>query len=290
MIGRNLTSVLLSGGFSVSHLSRKGNQFGTVRVHRWDPEKGILDPVNFDGIDYVIHLAGANIGEKKWTQQRKNEIIASRVNSASLIFRTLSENKITIKAFISASATGYYGTLTSDTIFTEDDPPGSDFLGEVCRRWEEAADDFQKIGARVVKIRTGVVLEKSDSALTKLMMPARFGFLVQTGNGKQYMPWIHINDLCRIYTKAINESGMKGVYNASSPQHITHSDFIKTLSSVMRKPVLPLPAPAFSLKAALGEMSEIVLEGSRVSSEKLLNSGFEFLYGDLRRALEDVIR
>ncbi|HEX2976087.1 MAG TPA: DUF1731 domain-containing protein [Bacteroidales bacterium] len=141
-----------------------------------------------------------------------------------------------------------------------------------------------------MKVRTGIVLEKNDSALSKLMMPAKSGFLVQTGNGRQYMPWIHISDLCRIYLKAINDQGMSGAYNAVSPMHITHAGFMKTLAKVMGKSVFPVPAPAFILKAALGEMSKVVLEGSRVSSDKLMNSGFEFLYSDLATALEDVLK
>lgn len=290
LIGRYLTSELLSSGFVVSHLSRSAEQFGKVRVHRWDPEKGILDPANLEGVDYIIHLAGANIGERSWSRQRKNEIISSRVGSASLIFRTITQNSIPLKAFISASAIGYYGSVTTEWIFREEDPPGNDFLGEVCLKWENAADEFKKEGIRVVKVRTGVVLEKNDSALSKLMMPAKSGFLVQSGNGRQYMPWIHIADLCRIYLKAITDQGMSGAYNAVSPMHVTHAGFMKTLAKVMGKPVSPVPAPAIVLKAALGEMSKVVLEGSRVSSDKLLNSGFEFLYSDLSTALEDVLR
>lgn len=290
LIGRYLTSELLSSGYNVSHLSRKAEQFGKVRVHRWDPGKGILDPSNLLGVDYIIHLAGANIGEKSWSVQRKNEIISSRVGSANLILRTIRENNIPLKAFISASAIGYYGSVTTERIFREEDPPGNDFLGKVCLKWENAADEFKKEGIRVVKVRTGVVLEKNDSALSKLMMPAKSGFLVQTGNGRQYMPWIHISDLCRIYLKAINDQGMSGAYNAVSPMHITHAGFMKTLAKVMGKSVFPVPAPAFILKAALGEMSKVVLEGSRVSSDKLMNSGFEFLYSDLATALEDVLK
>jgi uncharacterized protein (TIGR01777 family) len=290
LIGRYLTSELLSSGFNVSHLSRKAEQFGKVRVHRWDPVKGILDPSNLTGVDYIIHLAGANIGEKSWSVQRKNEIISSRVASANLILRTIRENGIPLKAFISASAIGYYGSVTSERIFREEDPPGNDFLGKVCLKWENAADEFQNAGIRVVKVRTGVVLEKNDSALSKLMMPAKSGFLVQTGNGKQYMPWIHITDLCRIYLKVINDPGMSGAYNAVSPQSVTHAGFMKTLAKVMGKSVFPVPVPAIVLKAALGEMSKVVLEGSRVSSDKLMNSGFEFLYSDLTTALEDVLK
>jgi uncharacterized protein (TIGR01777 family) len=171
----------------------------------------------------------------------------------------------------------------------EEDPAATDFLGNTCRLWEEGADLFAATGIRTVKIRTAVVLEKSDSALSKIMMPAKFGFLVQTGNGRQYMPWIHITDLCNIYLKAIEDQHMNGAYNAVSPQHATHKAFIKTLANVMGKPVFPVSVPGFLLRAVLGEMSDVVLKGSRVSSEKISNSGYVFLYPELVGALKEVL-
>lgn len=289
LIGRYLTSALLSEGYKVSHLSRKAKQLGKVSVFQWDPEKGILDPAVLDGIDYIIHLAGSNIGEKRWTKKRKEEIVTSRGDSVRLLHKVVTENKIRLKAFISASAVGYYGSVTSDKIFTEADPPATDFLGTTCKLWEERADLFGNSGIRTIKIRTAVVLEKSDSALSKLMMPARFGFLVQTGNGRQYMPWIHINDLCNIYLKAIEDQSMNGPYNAVSPQHVTHRQFVNTLALVMNKPIFPIPVPSLILKTVLGEMSDVVLKGSRVSSEKIINSGYNFRFINTGDALTNII-
>jgi uncharacterized protein (TIGR01777 family) len=289
LVGRYLTSALLSEGYNVSHLSRNANQFGKVRVHRWDPEKGILDPIAFWGVDYIIHLAGANIGEKRWTKRRRDEIIKSRIESVKLLHKVITANHISLKAFISASAIGYYGSVSSDRIFNEDDPSANDFLGKTCRQWEEGADHFQNSGIRTVKIRTAVVLEKSDSALSKMMMPAKFGFLVQTGNGKQFMPWIHIADLCGIYLKALKDFNMTGPYNAVSPQHVTHKEFIITLAKVMNKPVFPFPVPGFILRAALGLMSDVVLKGSRVSSGKIENAGYSFKFSNLHDALNEAI-
>lgn len=289
LVGKYLTSLLLSMGYKVSHLSRNVNQFGKVRVFRWDPEKGILDPAVFEGVDCIVHLAGANIGEKCWTKRRKKEIITSRVDTARLIYSVVTKNEINIKTFVSASAVGYYGSCTSENIFKEEDAPATNFLGSTCRLWEEEADVFQNYGIRTVKIRTAVVLEKNDSALSKLMMPARFGFLVQTGNGNQYMPWIHIEDLCRIYLKAIDDQDMNGVYNAVSPQHVTHYEFIRTLGQVMKKPVIPVPLPGFILRSALGEMSDVILKGSRISSEKIIHSGYRFHYPQLEAALEAIV-
>jgi len=285
LVGRYLTSSLLNKGYKVSLLSRKANQFGKVRVFRWDPEKGILDPLALEGIDYIVHLAGANIGEKRWTTKRKEEIVNSRVDSARLLFKTVSDHGIKLKGFISASAAGYYGSVTSEKIFNENDLPSNDFLGTTCRLWEEAADQFLRLKIRTVKIRTSVVLEKSDSALSKMMMPAKFGFLVQTGTGRQYMPWIHITDLCNIYVKAIEDENMNGSFNACSPRHVTHKEFIKTLARVMGKPVFPVSVPDFVLKAALGEMSDVVIKGSRISSEKIISAGYEFSNPELTAAL-----
>jgi uncharacterized protein (TIGR01777 family) len=289
LIGRYLTSFLLDEGYGVAHLSRKQDQFGRVRVFRWDPVKGILDPLVFEGIDYVVHLAGANIGEKRWTKERKVEIINSRIGSANLLYKTVSENGIKLDAFISASAVGYYGSISTEKIFTENDPPADDFLGSTCRQWEEAADLFTSMGARVVKIRTGVVMEKSDSALAKLLIPARMGVFPKMGNGRQYMPWIHIADLCGIYLKAIQDEKMKGAFNAVSPQHLAQSEFMRTLASEMNKPFFHPPVPSMFLKAALGEMSDVVLNGSRVSAEKIIFQGHKFLYPEFVGALKEVL-
>ncbi|MCX6334843.1 MAG: TIGR01777 family oxidoreductase, partial [Bacteroidia bacterium] len=247
LVGRYLTSVLLERGYSVAHLSRIQDQFGRVRVYRWDPVRGILDPMVLDGVDYIIHLAVAGIGEKRWSEKRRKEIVSSRVDSALLLHRIVSENNVVLKAFISASAVGYYGSATTDKIYTEQDQPASDFLASTCRQWEGAADAFEKSGTRTVKIRSAVVLDKNDSALSRLMMPAKFGFLVRLGSGRQYMPWIHIKDLCGIYLKAIEDPNLSGAVNAVSPQHVSHHEFIKALSSKMKKPVFPVNVPSFIL-------------------------------------------
>ena len=290
LAGKYLTSILLSEGYKVSHLSRNANQFGKVRVFRWDPQKKIIDPVLFEGIDYIIHLAGANIGEKRWTKKRKEEIVKSRVESARFLHNVIHDNGIQLKAFISASATGYYGSVTSDRIFNEEDPPGKDFLGNTCRLWEDAADLFENTGIRTVKIRTAVVLDKTGSALSKLMQPAKYGFVIRTGNGRQYMPWIHIIDLCNIYLKAVRDSDMNGAYNAVSPHHITHKDFMNVVAQVMKRPVILPPVPPFILRAILGEMSDVILKGSRISSEKIKNAGYRFLFNNLKEALKDIIQ
>jgi uncharacterized protein (TIGR01777 family) len=289
LVGRYLTSSLLAKGYKVSHLSRKANQFGKVRVYRWDPGKLIIDPGVFDGIDCIINLAGENLGEKRWTSNRKKAIISSRVDSTRFLYETIYNNKISIKSFISASAIGYYGTKTTDKIYHEDDSPVADFLGSTCKEWEEKADLFLKLGVRTVKIRTAVVLEKNDSAFSNLMKSAKFGFLVQVGNGKQFMPWIHITDLCNIYIKAIEDKSMTGPYNAVSPHHVSHKDFIKVLSQIIKRPVLFPPVPAFLVRSIFGEMADLILKGSRISPQKIINTGYNFTFSNLDDALTDII-
>jgi hypothetical protein len=290
LIGKHLTSLLLSKGYNVSHLSRKAIKDGKVKTFVWDPDKRSIDPGALNGIDFIVHLAGANIGEKRWSEKRKKEIIESRINSARFLQDIISERGIKLKAFISASAVGIYGLETSEKIFTENDPPSNDFLASVCKQWEESADLFKNSGIRTVKIRTAIVMEKNDSALSKLIKPAKFGFLVKTGTGSQYMPWIHINDLCNIYLKAISDEGMNGVFNAVSPNHVNHREFVGILSYVMKKPVFPIAVPGFILKAALGKMSDLILKGSRVSSQKIITAGYNFQYINLEDALKDVLK
>jgi uncharacterized protein (TIGR01777 family) len=289
LIGRYLTSLLLAEGYKVSHLSRQTNSFGKVRVFRWDPVKDYLDPGVLEGIDYLIHLSGANIGEKRWSESRKKEIISSRVDSANLLFRSVAQNNFKLKAFITASAVGYYGSLTSEKIFTEDDPASDDFLGTTTRLWEEAASMFEKNGIRTVRIRTGIVLEKNDSALRKLMAPARAGLVVRTGSGRQYFPWIHIEDLCNIYLKAIRDEKMSGAYNAVAPQHISHDEFIRIMANLMKRPVILPPVNGWLIKLVLGEMAGVVLNGSRVSCERIQRAGFDFRFSSAEDALRNIL-
>jgi len=289
LVGRYLTSALLDAGYKVAHLSRKANQFGKVRVFRWDPEKRIIDPEVFSGIDYVVHLSGANLGSKRWSRERKNEIMASRIESARLIYNVVKENNIKLKAFISASGISYYGSLTSDKVFSEDDPAASDFLAQTCKEWEEASDLFTCEGVRTVKLRTAVVLERDAEILHNLLRTARFGFLPRLGSGKQYLPWIHISDLCNIYLKAIEDDTMSGSYNAVAPRHINHRELMNILAGYTAWPRLVIPIPAPFIRLFLEQMSDLLLQGSRVSSEKLISAGYQFGYDNTEDALSDLL-
>lgn len=274
--------------YSVRFLTRKKeheNEF------EWNIKNEMIDEKAFENVNHIIHLAGANIAEKRWTDDRKKEIISSRVDSAKLISKTLEKNNIKLKSFISASAVGIYGAITSEKIFSENDEKGDDFLSEVVFLWEKAADEFsdKNLAERVVKVRTSIVLSEKEGALKKMAEPIKFGIGSPIGSGKQYMPWIHINDLCSVYEFALKNPEMKGAYNASAPEHTTNENFTKLIAEVLQKPLFMPNIPAFVMKLMFGELSVALLEGSRTSSEKLQNAGFEFEFPSLKETLTDLL-
>ncbi|WGH76409.1 TIGR01777 family oxidoreductase [Tenacibaculum tangerinum] len=281
LIGSALTKKLNDKGYRVHILTRspkENNEF------RWDIKEGYIDKDAFANVRYIIHLAGAGIADERWTDERKQELVDSRVKTANLLFHKVQEYQVSIKKFISASGIGYYGAVTSDKIFAENDAPGSDFISETCVQWENAARQFEHINIPVTILRTGVVLTKNGGALPKMNTPL---FLAALGNGKQYMPWIHIDDLCELYIKAIEDEKFTGAYNAVAPEHQTNESFTKLLGKVIDKWVLPINAPSFILKLVLGEMACILLEGSRISAEKT-SEFYNFKFPDLRTALNAI--
>lgn len=291
-----------AGGMIAKELAKKIGRDYEIRFltrHRkqeneyeWDIKKGTVDETAFDNVSHIIHLAGANISEKRWTPERKRELISSRVDSAELLRATLRKNKIKLKSFISASGINFYGTKTSEKIDVETDPPGNDFLSEVVVLWERAADDFkeQELAERVVKIRTAVVLSEKDGALKKMVPPVQYYIGSPLGSGKQYMPWIHIEDICSIYEFALKNSTIEGAYNAVSPQHATNKELTKKIAKVLGKPLWMPNVPGFVLKLIFGELASVILEGSRASSKKILDAGFHFKFPDLEKALRDLLK
>lgn len=289
LVGRFLSKKLKDKGYSVSILGRTAHQDTEILTYSWDINKNEIELEAIKKADYIIHLAGANIGEKRWTAKRKKLIIDSRVKTAQLIFEKLKVNTNQVKAFISASAIGYYGTISTEKIFSETNPPAKDFLGETCRQWEQSADRFKELGIRVVKIRTGIVLANHGGALAKMIALIKLGIGSAIGNGRQYLPWIHIEDLCNIYIKAIEETQMKGAYNAVAPDHKTNRDFTETLAHVLKKPLWFPNIPAIVMKIIFGKMSAMLLNGSRVSSEKIINVGYKFKFSYLEGALVNLV-
>nr|WP_315034425.1 TIGR01777 family oxidoreductase [uncultured Chryseobacterium sp.] len=288
MIARELVKKI-GNEYDIRFLTRKkkhDNEF------EWDVKKKTVDEAAFKNISHIIHLAGANISEKRWTAERKKELISSRVDSAALLRHILIKEEIKLKSFISASGINFYGTQTTEKIYAESDPPGNDFLSEVVVLWERAADHFKEynLAERVVKIRTAVVLSEKDGALKKMIPPIQYYIGSPLGSGKQYMPWIHIEDICSIYEFALKNSNIHGAYNAVSPQHVTNADFTKKVAEVLKKPLFMPNVPAFILKILFGELASAILEGSRASSQKIQSSGFQFKFPELKNALLDLLK
>lgn len=279
----------LENEYTVRFLTRtkkKENDF------EWNIKNGTIDEKAFENISHIIHLAGANISEKRWTDERKKEIISSRVDSAQLILNILQKKNIQLKSFISASAVGIYGAITSEKIFKEEDEKGNDFLSEVVILWEKAADEFLEkgIAERVVKVRIAIVLSESEGALKKMAVPVKFGIGSPIGTGRQYIPWVHIDDLSSVFEYAVKNEKIKGAYNASAPQHTDNENLTKEIAEVLNKPMFMPNIPGFVMKLMFGELSVALLEGSRTSSEKLQNSGFQFKFPNLKNALEDLLK
>ncbi|MEN9907018.1 MAG: hypothetical protein RLZZ540_159 [Bacteroidota bacterium] len=289
-VGRHLTDLLVANGFSVSILSRsKRANAENIFYYTWDVEKQFIEEEAIQKADYVIHLAGANIAEKRWAEKRKEEIVSSRELSAQLIYNALLKYNRNVEAFVSASAVGIYGAMNGRAICSEEMQPMNDFLGLTCQKWEAAANQFEKLGIRTVKIRTGLVMGKEDGFLKKLVPIFKLRLGSALGTGKQYMPWIHIDDLCRIYLEALKNPLMSGAYNAAITDDTTNQLFSKTLAKVCGYSMWLPNVPSLLIKIALGEMSKLVLTGRRVSSEKIEKIGFQFVHKNLEATLKDCL-
>lgn len=277
-VGMYLSNLLDKEGFEVIHLSRSPSNSNKYKTFFWDVKNQKLDGNSLQDVKHIIHLAGAGVFEKRWTNKRKQEIINSRVDSANLLFNHIKQLEIKPKTFISASGVNYYGTKTSDKIFTEDDKPGNDFLANCCVLWEKSATQFEQIGLRAVKLRTGIVIGKESQIVKQILQPIKIGFGAALGKGSQYLPWIHIEDLCQLYLKAIKDNNMVGEYNAVAPMHITNSELTNILADSIGKKIWLPNIPSWVLELILGERAEVILNGSRVSSQKVEQLGFTFKY------------
>jgi uncharacterized protein (TIGR01777 family) len=289
LIGTALTKLLISRGHEVSHLSRSKSSESGIPTFVWNLAKGEIDDAAFKGVEAIIHLAGAGIADGRWTEERKKIIIDSRVDSANLLYRKAQELRPPLKVFVSASGISYYGMDTTEKIYVETDPPSDDFIGTCCVLWEEAADQFSDL-ARVAKLRTGIVLSANGGALEKIAQPVKLGFGAPLGSGDQWVPYIHIDDLCEMYLAAIEKENYQGVYNAVSGDHVTNTELTKATAKALKKPLWLPNVPSFVLKAGFGEMSRLILDGSRASAEKVKNAGFEFKYKTLRESLDSIYR
>ncbi|MFC3354898.1 TIGR01777 family oxidoreductase [Sphingobacterium zeae] len=288
-VGGYLVSHLTDLGYEVHVLTRQSlaepEESGT-KFFKWDLEKSYIDLKAFEGVDTIINLTGENISAGRWTSKRRLELIESRVLSLNLIYKYIEHHAIAIDKIISSSAVGYYGARTTNTIFSEDANSGSDFLADICKLWEKAARQFESLGVKTVILRKGIVVGKAGGMYAKLSPLARLGINVSVGDGKQYLPWIDIRDLGRLYEFILHQEDLRGVYNAVAPQHITMNDFSYSLLKSFDKTSFLPNVPAFMLKLLYGEMAAMLLQGSRVSDEKIRGVGFNFYYDTIEASLQ----
>ncbi len=243
-IGKKLSKLLVKQGFEVNHLSRSKTGREDYKTYTWDIEKQIIEKGALETADYIIHLAGANVSEKRWTEKRKKKILESRTESSSLLFKRLSEVSHKVNSVISASGVGIYGD-TGDELISENSSYGKDFLAQVTKKWESGVEQIEKLKIRVVRLRIGIVLAMEGGALPKLIQPIKWGVGAPLGSGNQYYSWIHIHDLCRIFLEAIENERMRGAYNAVAPNPLKNKDFTKTIASKLNRPLILPNIPSF---------------------------------------------
>lgn len=285
LVGSALKRKLLSIGYEINTLSRKPEGENTFQ---WDVYKEEIDTRCLDGVDVVIHLAGEPVADKKWTDERKKQLIDSRVKSAELLFKAIKENKNhNINSFISASAVGYYGDC-GDEILTEESPNGFGFLAECCKLWEQAVDEGKRLSLRIVKLRTGIVLSRNGGALPQLDLPVRLFAGSAIGTGKQWTPWLHLDDMVDMYIEAVKNIKMEGSYNACAPFPVTNKALTKVIAKQLHRPFWPIKVPKAAIELLLGERVEAVLMSNNTSAQKLLDTGFKFKFTRIDDALADI--
>lgn len=293
MIGTALANLLLAKGYKIIILSRgkKNKLKDGLEYATWNIVKGTIDRNAIVKADHIIHLAGAGVADKRWNDKRKKEIQESRTTSSALLVKALEETPNNVKTVVSASAIGWYGPDRPDhKPFVETDPAHDDFLGETCRLWEESIEPVTKLGKRLVKLRTGIVLSKQGGALDEFKKPLYAGVAAILSNGKQVVSWIHIDDLCRMYLEAIENPLLEGAYNAVAPKPVSNKELTVQLAKRMKGSFfISLHVPAFMLKLVLGEMSIEVLKSTTVSANKIRKTGFDFIYPTIEAAINEII-
>ena len=282
LVGKQLTSLLESKGYTVAWLSRKP-QLQTYFL--WDVEKKELDPQAIAWADAVIHLAGEGVAEKRWTADRKKRILESRTQSTQLLYTAIQQAEKKPNTFISASAVGYYGFNTGTNLMEETSLPGDDFLAEVVVAWEKEVKKIEQLPVRCILLRVGIVLDANGGALGEMLKPP---VAAPLGSGDQWMSWIHIEDLARMFVFALEKTTLQGIYNAVGPHPATNQQLTKEAAAAKGKTYLGIGVPGFALKLVLGEMAAMVLGGNRVSSQKIQKAGFEFEFPELKGALKAI--
>ena len=287
LIGNRLSELLYEKGYEVAWLVRKKTNNIKYKTYLWNPSTGEIDTGCIDRTVAIIHLAGAGIIDKRWSDGRKQEIISSRTESIRLIYKALAKHKHQVTACISAGGIGYYGD-GGENHLTEDSAAGNSFAAETCIQWEKAVAEGESIGLRISQLRTGMVLSTKGGALTSLEKSTKIGLGAPIGSGHQWLSWIHIDDLCRIYIRALETPSFTGIFNAVSPNPVRNGEFFHLLAKTMHKPILLPHVPAFIIRTVLGDRASLLLDSQRVACGKLLQTGFEFQYKLASKALENL--
>jgi uncharacterized protein (TIGR01777 family) len=282
LVGKQLTALLEQKGYEVAWLSRKPQQ---RTYFLWDVAKQELDPQALEWADAVVHLAGEGVAEKRWTAERKLAILRSRTESTALLHRAIEQATHKPSTFISASAVGFYGFDTGAALVVENSPSGKDFLAEVVLAWEKEVKKIEVLPLRCVILRIGIVLDAKGGALAEMLKPP---VAAPLGSGAQWMSWIHVEDLVRLFVFALEKTTLQGIYNAVGPHPATNQQLTKEAAAAKGKAYVGIGVPGFALKLFLGEMAAMVLGGNRVSSQKIQKAGFEFEFPELKQALKDI--
>lgn len=287
-IGRRIVDRLLRDGHHVGVWSRNpGTEKRTgVASYLWDPLQGEPPTESVNSMDAIIHLAGENVAQR-WNAEVKRRIRDSRVLGTRRLVDTIARVQHKPKVLVCASAIGYYGDRGDETL-TENSPPGRGFLAEVCQAWEAEADRAAEFGLRVMKLRIGFVLGKDGGALAQMSPIFRAGLGGRLGSGKQWMPWIHVEDVAELFASAA-ESTVSGVWNATSPNPVTNRDFTREMGRALHRPAVN-PVPGFALKIVFGELGQHMLDSARVVPEAALKAGAKFRYPELGGALRELLR
>lgn len=286
MLARKLAAKLTADGVETVALSRSSTPIqGFNAVHTWNPDRGILDENALRNVDAIVHLAGAGIADKKWTDARKQEIINSRVKGTELLSLMLHGIPNRVQIVVSASATGYYGDCGA-SLKTEIDAAGEGFLAETCQKWENALEKLHAPARRTVILRIGFVIDRQDGALPVMARPVRLFAGAPYGSGKQYLSWIDSSDLIRLFIFAIGNEKLSGIYNAVAPTPVINSEFIKTIGRTLHRPVWPIGIPGTVFRILMGEQADLILQSQYASSGKISDTGFVFEYPDLKSSLK----
>jgi uncharacterized protein (TIGR01777 family) len=288
LIGGKLVAALRERGDEVTVLSREpGKVGGGVEAHAWDPGAGAAPAEALEGRDAVVHLAGEKV-DQRWSDAAKRRIHDSREQGTRRLvdgLRAAGERRPA--TLVCASAVGYYGAHGDEPV-PEDTPPGDGFLARVCVTWEAEAEKAGELGVRVVRVRTGVVLDRDGGALSKMLPFFKLGVGGPVAGGRQHMPWIHADDVVGIYLKALDDGRWSGVVNATAPEPVTNAAFSKALGRALHRPAF-LPVPAFAIRVLYGEMAEIVVEGQNAVPQRTTELGYRHQHPDLDQALESAL-